>query len=308
MRENTLLARIASLCAFAQPGVIVPVGDDCALLEIAGRRVLAAVDPVIEGVHFAKGTPWAKVGAKALKRNLSDLAAMAAKPAGCLLQLTVAPGMAEDDAFAVVQGVHDAGLAFGCPLVGGDVSVGPAGCPLIASVTVLGEPWPGIAPVLRAGARPGDHLYVSGALGGSQEEMPGGAHHLSFAPRLELARALAASSATRPVAMLDVSDGLAQDLPRLAAHAVIDISCLPVSAAARQAAQKSGKPAWQHAVGDGEDYELLFAVAPTQKLPVELAGVALTRIGSVAEGGGVRLMAGEHMQLSMEGLGWEHRG
>ncbi len=305
MRENALLARISALCAQAQPGVIVPVGDDCALLELGGRRVLAAVDPVIEGVHFAKGTPWLQVGQKALKRNLSDLAAMAAKPAACLLQLTVSREMSEDDAFAVVQGVFDAGATYGCPLVGGDVSLGPAGCPLIASVTVLGEPWPDCAPVLRSGANPGDHLYVSGALGGSLEEVEGGAHHLTFVPRVELARQLALTC--RPTAMLDLSDGLAQDLPRLAAHANIDVSLLPLSQAAKQAAKNSGKMPWQHGVGDGEEYELLFAVAPTRQVPTALAGVALTRIGSVTESGGVRLMAGEHTQLSMDGLGWEHR-
>lgn len=307
MRENALLARIASLCAAAQPGVIVPVGDDCAMLELSGRRLLAAVDPVIEGVHFAKGTPGRLVGAKALKRNLSDVAAMAARPAACLLQLTLPPGCSEDEAFEVVRGVHETGLAFGCPLVGGDVSVGSAGCPLVASVTVLAEPWPGVEVVRRTGASPGDHVFVTGALGGSLEETPGGAHHLAFVPRVELARMLASSAQTRPTAMMDLSDGLAQDLPRLAAHAVIEIPRLPVSQAAKKAAQKSGRSAWKHAVGDGEDYELLFAASPLQSIPHELAGVPITRIGSVTCGGGVRLMVDESTLLPMDGLGWEHR-
>lgn len=307
MHENALLARIAALCAPARAGVRLGVGDDCAWVELAGRDALLAVDPVIEGVHFASGTPWKKVGEKALKRNLSDLAAMAAKPVACLLQLTVPRGMPEDDAFAVVQGVHEAGLAYGCILVGGDVSAGPAGCPLIASVSVVGEPCGGVAPILRSTARAGDALYVTGALGGSLETCEGRIHHIDFIPRLEVARLLAQNPATRPTAMMDLSDGLAQDLPRLAAHAVIDLPCLPIAAAARQAAKKSGKPAWRHAVADGEDYELLLAAAPGQVLPAQVAGVVLTRIGTVAAAGGLRLMADAHTCLPFAGLGWEHR-
>lgn len=307
MRENDLLARIAALCGQPQPGVVVPVGDDCALLELSGRRVLAAVDPVIEGVHFLKGTPGKQVGAKALKRNLSDVAAMAAKPVACLLQLTLPHGCPEDEAFEVVLGVHETGATYGCPLVGGDVSVGPAGCPLIASVTVLAEPWPGVEVVRRCGARAGDHVYVTGALGGSLEDEGGVAHHLSFAPRVELARLLACASATRPTAMMDLSDGLAQDLPRLAANALIEIPCLPLSPAAHLRAKRSGKPAWQHAVGDGEDYELLFTASPSQSIPKEIAGVAVTRIGAVTGGGGARLMLDDHLLFSMRGMGWEHR-
>lgn len=293
MRENTLLARIRALCGDAAPGVPLTVGDDAAEVRIASGRVLAAVDPVIVGVHVAADAAPARIGEKALKRNLSDLAAMAAAPRACLLQLTVPRGTDEDFAFEVVRGVHACGFRFGCPLVGGDVAVAPAG-PLIASVTVLGEPWPDIEPVRRSGAQPGDHLYVSGVLGGSLA-----GHHLDFIPRLELAKRLAADPATRPVAMMDLSDGLGQDLPRLAPHALVDIPRLPVSPAAKEG--------WRSAVGDGEDYELLFAVRPEQMIPAELAGVRLTCIGEVRAGGGCRLMGADGTVIPLEGFGWEHR-
>ncbi len=266
MRENELLAHIYGK-AEAQD-VVIPPGDDMGAVRVAGRVVLAAVDQLVEGVHFETGTDWVKVGRKAVTRNLSDVAAMAAQPIGAVAAGCLPRGMQDSDAKALVDAIHATGLAYGCPVFGGDLAAhdGPA----VLSVTVLAEP-AGIEPVLRSGAKPGDGVYVTGALGNSFAS----GRHLAFEPRLRAARALAEVS--RPSAMMDVSDGLAQDLPRLLAGfgVAIDAEALPIHAdVAGEATQRV-----HHAVCDGEDYELVFTHGGD--VPREVEGVAVTRIGTV---------------------------
>jgi len=292
MRETALHRHIAAANAALPARVTIPPGDDMAAIELGGRSLLVAVDQVADGVHLDVATAGlAAAGRKAVTRNLSDVAAMAAVPVACVVSAMLPRGFDEASAKALFDAVRETGEAYGCPLIGGDTGVHDA--PLVLSVTVLAEP-DGVEPVTRRGARPGDRLYVTGTLGHSIA-----GHHLSFEPRLAVARTLADGPATRPRAMIDLSDGLAADLPRLCDHAVIDADRLPIR-------DGTPEPVWRHAVGDGEDYELLFAVDAGVSLPAEVAGVPITRIGRVTAEGGVCVRLPDGSIEPLTGLGWEH--
>jgi len=311
MRESALLEHIYRTASMTGPGVIPP-GDDMGALNIAGASVLVTVDQLADQVHADLTTmPLKKVARKAVMRNLSDVAAMAAKPCGAVVAATLPRDFGEARATELFDHMKSAAEGFNCPLIGGDIGMWEG--KLLLSITVFAEP-AGIEPILRSGARRGEGVYVSGALGGSLEPIQGHAHHLDFTPRLGLARALAAEPTTRPSAMIDVSDGLGRDLLRLCqasqASALLEADRLPISDAAKQAAARTGDPAWQHAVSDGEDYELLFT-APKDAVPGHLAGVALHRIGEIVEPAGepsatLTLPSGEQVDLATHG--WEHQG
>jgi len=312
MRESALLDYIYQTAAATGPVTIAP-GDDMGALTIAGAEVLVTVDQLADGVHADLATmPLDRVARKAVMRNLSDVAAMAAKPCGAVAAAMLPRDFGEARSRELFDHLRQAAGSFDCPLLGGDIGMWDH--PLLLTVTVLAEP-AGIEPVRRSGARPGETVYVTGALGGSLESRDGYCHHLDFTPRVTLARLLAGSSHTRPGAMIDLSDGLGRDLPRLCeasgVSAEIDAGSLPISAAASQAATRTGRPAWQHAIGDGEDYELLFT-AGGDEVPAEIQGVAIHRIGRLTEATGGRAAAtltletGERIELTNHG--WEHHG
>lgn len=302
MRETQVLTHIfghaASLPAVF-PQILVGAGHDCALVA-TGPRTLLKVDSVIEGVHFAPGTSIDRIAYKAIARAVSDIAAMAGTPraalAACVLPRTMTAQAAKDlyDAAAL----HCA--SFGCPLVGGDTSSHDG--PLWLSITVIGDPHPGVVP-LRSNAKPGDHLYVTGMLGGSLGSDQMG-RHLSFTPRLGEAAFLAGSLGTSLHAMMDLSDGLGIDAGRIATASgismVMDESRIPIHADA------AGINA---ALGDGEDHELLFTVGPEAVLPAQCpsTGTPFTRIGQVMEGSGVWLRSRRGEVLNISRMGYEHR-
>ncbi|MFI4861499.1 MAG: thiamine-phosphate kinase [Phycisphaerales bacterium JB063] len=306
MKEFDLIAGVVACNANLPGHVLVPPGDDMAVVRIGGADVLVAVDQVIAGVHYDPATtPMTQVARKAVCRNLSDVAAMAALPSGMVCCVALPKSMDEQTARRLLEAVRATGERYGCPLVGGDTGMHDG--PLALSVTVLAEPG-GVAPVTRSGAQPGDLLYVSGQLGGTQIEHAGSTKHLDFEPRLAIARQLAGDAGTRPRAMIDLSDGLARDVRHLTAHAALSAEDLPLADAAHSAASLSGEPAYRHALGDGEDHELLFAVEPAQRAAVEArssAALALTCIGRVTDHGGLVVThAGSVVDLA--GLGWEH--
>ncbi|MEZ6191152.1 MAG: thiamine-phosphate kinase [Phycisphaerales bacterium] len=315
MRELELLAHIYKANPALPGAVSIPPGDDMGAVVVGGVTLLVTVDQVADGVHFELGsTPLEKIGRKAITRNLSDVAAMAAKPVGAAAAACLPKGFAGADAMTLFDAMRATAEAFGCPLIGGDISAWDQR--LILTVTVFAEPG-GVEPVTRNTAKAGDGVYVTGALGGSLIEMdnPSGyVHHLDFTPRIALARKLAADETTRPHAMIDLSDGLAQDLTRICersgVRAQIECDKLPVSPAARLAAQRSGQPAWRHALGDGEDYELCFT-APEGVLSGEIDGVPITMVGRIlAAGPGpvVGLLQSDGTETDVAGLGWEHTG
>lgn len=314
MREFDLLNHVYGANRGLPAHVTIPPGDDMGAVRVGGAEVLVTVDQVADGIHFKlDSTPLAKVARKAITRNLSDVAAMAAQPVGAVVAACLPRDFGDARAKELFDHMRKVAEQFGCPLFGGDISMWDH--PLLLSVTVLAEP-AGIEPVKRRGAKPGDAIFVTGELGGSLENVEGRVHHLDFEPRLALARKLAGNPLTRPHCMIDLSDGLARDLGHLcrAAGVSADIHAnqLPLSAAAYAAAHRDSRPLWRHAVGDGEDYELCFTVSADAavRMPAEIGGVLVTRIGSMTEPSAepsitVRLPMGGEEKL--EG-GWEHQG
>lgn len=285
--------------------VTIPPGDDMACLRLGDRDLLVAVDQVIEGVHFDRANATLKqIGRKAVTRNLSDVAAMAGKPLATLVSAILPKGFSMPDAEALMAAIRETAQAYGAPLIGGDTATNDG--PLTLSVTVLATA-DGIEPIRRAGANLGDAIYVTGQLGGSNHEYDGEIHHLDFEPRISLARTLAANADTRPTAMIDLSDGLARDMPHLASGAEVMAHLLPVSAVARQFAARDGRPGWLHAVADGEDYELLFTADANASIPKQIDDVPITRIGTVTDEQGITLIDGME-RINLQGLGWEHHG
>ena len=233
-------------------------GDDCAVLP---GGLLLTCDPVIEGIHFLPNTPARQVGWKAMARNLSDIAAMAGTPRAAVVSVGLRPETSVHWVRQLYAGLHACARQFHCEIVGGDTA--HVRHEQFIVVTILGH---AAQPILRSGAKPGDHVFVTGKLGGSFAS----GKHLTFTPRLREARQLAPYAH----AMLDISDGLASDLQRLvdASRVGFDIisTKIPISAgvaAALRAARPSSTTRLtaarlHHALTDGEDFELLFTVAP----------------------------------------------
>lgn len=249
------------------------IGDDCAVIGAARdvRWSLLKTDVVIEGIHFGAEENRRLVGWKALCRPLSDIAAMGGVPAHALVTLAVSRQTEIAAIKSLYAGLRRAAQRFDVTIVGGETSRSPG--PLFLSVAVTG--WvERVRCVTRHGGRPGDALYVTGWLGGSRA-----GKHLSFTPRLAEARWLVSHFKLR--AMMDLSDGLASDLPRLAAASKcsfrIDESRLP----------RTPDCTLRHALADGEDYELLFAIATQKSAALERAWkkqfpkLPLTRIGAL---------------------------
>src|SRR5687767_6253101 len=234
--------------------VLVPPGDDLAVLRWpADDLLIVGVDQVLDTVHFDSSvhTPR-QIGRKVMNRNLSDCAAMACLPAAAVATVALPHGVGLDYAKELYLGLRDAADPFDCPVVGGDTASWDG--KLVMTVTILGRS-AGVAPVTRKGARPGDGVYVTGPLGGSIL-----GRHLTFEPRVTLARQLIGPMA--PTAMIDLSDGLSRDLAHICDEsgvgAVIDAAAVPIHDDALLLMRRDGRPPLEHALHDGEDYELLF--------------------------------------------------
>ena len=252
-------------------GVVLGPGDDAALVESGKRGVLHLLktDCLVEGIHFAKETRPELVGWKAMSRPVSDFAAMSGVPQFALVTLIVPSDRNVAWAKRLYRGIEKAAAAFAVAVVGGETSniKGPA----VISVSVTGfvekNRWVG-----RTGGKPWDELYVTGRLGGSFR-----GHHLRFVPRLTESRWLTKNF--RLHAMMDLSDGLGSDLPRLARASRVGFEI------DRETLPRNPGRTIEQAISDGEDYELLFAIAPqhSASLPSrwqkKFPNVPLTRIG-----------------------------
>lgn len=295
--------------------------DDAALLDPPpGRTLVLAADAMVAGVHFLPEDPPGTIGRKLLRTNLSDLAAMGAEPLGYLLTVALPKGTPEAWLAAFSAGLAADQAAFGLRLLGGDTVSTPG--PACLSLTILGLVPPGQA-LLRAGARAGDSLWVSGTIGDGALGLRVGQGRLPPDPEGHLVRRyrlpeprLALGVALRGVARaaMDVSDGLLQDcghLCRLAGcGAEIAAAAIPLSPAARAAlaADPSLLPAL---AGGGDDYELLFAAAPEAEAAVLAAsaacGIPVTRIGRFTEGAvAVTLRDEAGRDITPAALGWSH--
>jgi thiamine-monophosphate kinase len=272
------------------------VGDDCALLALTpGHELAISTDMLVAGTHFFPDTDPLRLGHKTLAVNLSDLAAMGAKPASALLSLAL-PAADEAWLAAFARGFFALADEHGVELVGGDTTRAPAGGTLTLNVTILGEVPAGQA-VRRSGAQAGDDIWVSNTLGdaalglaalrgkvsldAAQREY---CVHRLEAPTPRVALGLALRGIAR--SMLDISDGLAGDLAHIArasgVRAQVNADALPLAPALRSVPREL---ALQCALAGGDDYELCFTAAPGQRAGVEAAGrqtgVAVTCIGSV---------------------------
>lgn len=268
----------------AAPGVI---GDDMAVVEVAGATALFSSDMLLDRRHFdTREHAYDAIGRKAVNCCLSDCAAMAVRPVAVTVSLALSTAMSEKQAKSVVNGALEAAGAFDVTLAGGDTTRWNA--PLAIDVAVVAEPYPGIEPVTRSGARPGDALYVTGPLGGSRR-----GRHLSFTPRIREAQTLARLLAADLHAMIDVTDGLSLDLWRVCeasgVGAALDAVLLEdvTSEDARTLSASDGITPLDHVLSDGEDFELLLAVADSgdPAARAEAAGVPLFRVGTVTEQG-----------------------
>jgi thiamine-monophosphate kinase len=276
--EDAVVARLARLAGRPGPGVVAGIGDDCAAVRPAGagRLVLLKTDCVVEGRHFRSGDPAAAVGWKAACRAVSDIAACGGLPRHALVTCVLRTGLEGRWLEGLYRGLARAGREFGFAIVGGELSRtdGPA----VINVALTGEVESRHL-VRRGGGRPGDVLLVTGRLGGAVSS----GRHLRFQPRLDEARWLAGNFRLR--AMMDLSDGLAADLPRLAQAGgtgfVLDPAAVP---------RRPGVSLAQ-ALGEGEDFELLLAVRPgaAEELAAAWARrfprLPLTRIGRLAAPG-----------------------
>jgi thiamine-monophosphate kinase len=309
--EDALVRSIRALTATGGSyGVRVGIGDDCAVLETRpGMSLLATTDLLLEDVHFRRR--WAEpadIGWKSLAVNLSDIAAMGGRPRWALVALACPDDTGAEEIEAFYQGMLALARSHAVAIVGGDTSASPDRW--MINVTLLGE---ALAPRLRSTARPGDVIAVTGALGRSaaglavleRETAPAGVDaaplaevtgaHLRPQPRVREGEWLAAAGGV--TAMMDLSDGLGLDLPRLldesSMGAVVDVDRLPLDAAARAVAAALGVDPAGWATGGGEDYELLLTCAPAalerlQRGLAEGCGTRLTSIGEITTARGVR--------------------
>ena len=261
-------------------GVVKGVGDDAAVLEYSKTHYqLLTMDTIVEDVDFKKrGTDPALIGRKALAINLSDIAAMGGNPEAALVSLTLPKETPVSFVTRLYEGLRRLATEFEVSLVGGDIS---RGSKISITVMVLGQASKRHT-VFRSGAGPGDVIGVTGALGGSIL-----GHHFKFQPRVREGELLAKFQVS---SMIDISDGLLQDLEHLMRSSkrcyTLDRNTIPISLAAKRLGRGNRAAALNHALCDGEDFELLFTVSPLkfESLKKEWKhtfATKLTRVGEV---------------------------
>jgi len=317
----------ATYAGAAGDGLAVPLGDDAAVLDLAaGLQIVVSTDLLIEGVHFRRdwSDPYS-IGWKAAAVNLSDMAAMGADPTFTFVSLALTTEDTVEGLERLYDGLSDCLNRYGARLAGGDTNAAPSG--LSISITQIGTV-PGGTALTRSGAKVGDILLVTGTLGDSAAGLalllahgPAKAekfsHGLLTAHRRPQPRIVAARAARETGfvhACMDISDGLAGDLPKLCAAsgvgARIQTAALPLSEALLAAAAVLDKTALDYALAGGEDFELLIAVAPSNveavRAAVSATGTPLTQIGEVLRSGLHFAAPDGSGDLPVATKGWDH--
>ena len=304
MRERAFIEWIRGQREWDPAVVPIGPGDDCAVVMVADRQLLVTVDQSLDGVHFRLERDGAEAaGRKAMARGLSDIAAMAGQPLGAVASVSLPKGFSRADAEAMYRGRRAVSDPFNCPMIGGDIAAWDG--PLAISVTVFGRPGPRGA-ILRSGAKVGDAVCITGALGGAWKSD----RHLKFTPRM--AEALAMAETFDLHAMIDISDGLARDLRHICeasgVGAEIIAGDVPIHPDALEA-PADPVAAVRAALGDGEDYELLFTL-PADDAAVLLKNppidVTVTRIGTIVHAPEVTLISADGRREIPDPEGWEH--
>jgi thiamine-monophosphate kinase len=318
--------------AAGSKAITLGIGDDCAILRPpSGCEVLVTTDFTLEGRHFRRDLhPPESVGHRCLARGLSDLAAMGATPLAAFLSLALPAAMLAESAgrdwiARFFDGLRTLGEMHRVPLAGGDTAESPGGknASILADIVLIGAAPKGEA-LRRSGGAAGDALYVTGQLGGAEAELSSmlrrqrriltvatteGHPHLFPEPRLDVGESLLRRELA--TACLDVSDGLSTDLAHLCRAsgvcAEVELAALPIHPLALKLGADA---ALQAALHGGEDYELLFTAPPSVLMPTSLAGVPITRIGSLKKHRSGRplmtTLAPDGTREELKPGGWEH--
>lgn len=257
MSEDEIVAWFQRKSRLSAKKFPIGIGDDMAQVRLDnGTTVFITTDMLLEGVHFdLKKATIKQVGYKAIAVNLSDCAAMATIPVAAVVSVALPKGFGARELKQLHSGIVQAGRRFGCELVGGDITAWHSERHFVVNVAMISKQAAN-KPVKRSGAKPGDIVCVTGCLGGSLA-----GRHLRFVPRVR--EAIKIAQMVKLNSMMDLSDGLSSDLPRIcrlsSVGAILDAKRIPFSAQAK----KSPDPL-NSALNDGEDFELLFTLAPGQ--------------------------------------------
>ncbi|MDZ4774272.1 MAG: thiamine-phosphate kinase [Planctomycetota bacterium] len=277
-------------------------GHDAAVLRPFDGREVVCVDQCVEGVHFEPDASLRAVGRKSACRSLSDLAATASKPRALLLTISAPRERTERELRALIAGVRSTAAEFDCALVGGDLCASRG--PLHLSVTAIGSLAKRGVPVGRDRARAGQRVVVTGAFGGSIL-----GRHLNIRPRIAAGIELASCGAT---ALMDVSDGLALDLFRIARASSVaielDAARIPIHRDARRLARRTKRAPLDHALHDGEDHELVATLSASDLARAHGSLPGLVEIGRVVRGSGLTLFSDDEVQQAWTRTkgGFEH--
>ncbi len=305
--ETQLIAQLRQRLP-SHPLLKLGIGDDAAILDGAqGRDWVVTVDMLTDQVDFLLGQVDPRlVGRKSLAVNLSDLAAMASRPVAAVVALALPRTGGMELALALYDGMIPLAEQFQIAIAGGDTNSWDG--PLAVSITAIGEVL-SHGSLRRRGARPGDRILVTGSLGGSIL-----GHHLEFQPRVEEALHLAERYELH--AGIDISDGLSRDLAHIVEEsgcgAVLDPACIPISTAAVELSRQlaDGRTPLDHALSDGEDFELILAVGPEdarRMLAEQPLDVPLTDIGRFINGPGLWQEDSQGNRVPLPVRGFEHR-
>lgn len=281
------------------------IGDDLAVIDVAGQKLLLGSDMLIEATHFtfAAATPE-QVGRKALAVCLSDCAAMAGKPLAALVSISKPAATDTQIVKQIFSGISKLAKKYSCPIVGGDTCSGTEKLTIDISLLGICE---NTEPVLRSGAKPDDTIYVTGRLGGSIL-----GKHLHFEPKIQQARWMAKNLPL--TAMIDISDGLSSDLNHICeeskcgAELRSDWLDSVIAPEAEKIAKQDSYSPIEHALNDGEDFELLVTISslPPEQLPELPQGITLLPVGKITSEADIKIIYPNGTGENLPPKGYNH--
>ncbi len=285
--------------------IVIGIGDDCASIKINGdKQCLVTTDMLVEGTHFElnKNTPE-EIGRKSIACSISDIAAMGCSAKYAVVSICFPQETKASFAKKLFLGMKKLAESYKIAIIGGDIVSSKK--LLVINVTMYGDN-NGVNPIARSGAKSNDAIMVTGALGGSILEK-----HVTFKPRLKEGMLLNKNFNIN--SMIDISDGLASDLNHILEEskvgAILYENKVPISAAAKKLARKTGLPALHHALHDGEDYELLFTISGKESeklLEYKSFPVRLSIIGHIIKSKGLKLRGSNSKLKNIKSMGYKH--